>query len=214
MKVPEKDNPSSSPIKMPHARAWLKELSKRFDKETARDIIENARTRHRELFESRQIYSIRAFRYHLEYYILPSFALYQALQDGYQDKETAFKTVEELVTLTVLPLRRIYRVMGILPFFFSGFKWGMPYVMKWVFPPEGWETEWVESSEKRIAFDIHGCFVLERLKELRAPELTPVFCNCDDVMFENLSSTFIWRRTKTLGRGDDCCNFRFIKTKY
>lgn len=39
------------------------------------------------------------------------------------------------------------------------------------------------------------------------PELTTVFCNADDVSYGNMHPKLSWERKKTLGRGDDCCDF-------
>ena len=34
-----------------------------------------------------------------------------------------------------------------------------------------------------------------------------VFCNADDVAYGNMHSKLSWERKKTLGRGNDCCDF-------
>ncbi len=86
--------------------------------------------------------------------------------------------------------------------------------MKWVFPPEGWKVQWVKMSNERIAFDFHGCFILDRLTELGTPELTAIFCKSADILYEDVSATFIWERENTLGRGDDLCSFRFYNTTF
>ena len=39
------------------------------------------------------------------------------------------------------------------------------------------------------------------------PELCHCFCDSDDVSYDNLHPKLLWHRTKTLGRGNDCCNF-------
>ncbi len=44
------------------------------------------------------------------------------------------------------------------------------------------------------------------------PELCHCFCDSDDITYGHMHSKLIWQRTKTLGRGDDCCDF-CIKTE-
>lgn len=39
------------------------------------------------------------------------------------------------------------------------------------------------------------------------PELCPCFCDSDDITYNDLHPDLLWRRTKTLGRGNDCCDF-------
>ena len=43
--------------------------------------------------------------------------------------------------------------------------------------------------------------------------LLDVFVDCggDDVVFPALAPSITWERTMTLGRGDDCCNFRWCR---
>lgn len=42
----------------------------------------------------------------------------------------------------------------------------------------------------------HGC-----------PELCPCFCDSDDIAYDDLHPKLVWHRTKTLGRGNECCDF-------
>ena len=39
------------------------------------------------------------------------------------------------------------------------------------------------------------------------PELCCCFCDSDDISYTGLHPKLIWHRTKTLGRGDDRCDF-------
>lgn len=39
------------------------------------------------------------------------------------------------------------------------------------------------------------------------PELCRCFCDSDDISYAGLHPKLIWHRTKTLGRGDDRCDF-------
>ena len=39
------------------------------------------------------------------------------------------------------------------------------------------------------------------------PELCTCFCDSDDITYDGLHPKLYWHRTKTLGRGGDCCDF-------
>lgn len=39
------------------------------------------------------------------------------------------------------------------------------------------------------------------------PELCRCFCDSDDITYDGMHPKLVWRRTKTLGRGGDCCDF-------
>jgi hypothetical protein len=45
------------------------------------------------------------------------------------------------------------------------------------------------------------------------PELTAVFCDSDDITYGNMHPKLVWARTKTLGKGGDCCVFRLYVDK-
>jgi len=79
---------------------------------------------------------------------------------------------------------------------------------------ESWDIEWVEANEKQVAFNMQGCFYYNALTEYNAAGLTPVFCDLDDLIYDNVSSHLRWERKGTLGRGDSLCDFRFINPKH
>ena len=81
--------------------------------------------------------------------------------------------------------------------------------LKYIFPPEGWETEMVEDNNRAYAFNMVSCFYLDVVTAYGAPELTPVYCRMDELLYERLPPTIRWQRTRILGKGDDCCNFRW-----
>lgn len=102
-------------------------------------------------------------------------------------------------------------VMGRMPFAFYTFNKTSRRSMKSMFPPEGWDVHWPDEGPNCLAFDMSRCYYLDVTEKLGASELMPAFCDCDDFMFEALSPKLIWKRTKTLGRGDEVCDFRFYR---
>jgi hypothetical protein len=84
------------------------------------------------------------------------------------------------------------------------------WALKYRYPPEGWRFEWVEDSDQCIAYDARECFYLNVLTFYGAPELTAHLCAIDDLLYGDLRG-ISWERTKTLGRGDDRCDFRFCR---
>jgi hypothetical protein len=105
---------------------------------------------------------------------------------------------------------KLMQMMEHLPEPFATLRMGNRLVLKMSYPPEGWAVEWVEDSDQCIAYDIHECFYLNLLTAYGVPELTARFCRGDDVQFCSIPGV-AWQRTKALGRGDDCCNFRFCR---
>lgn len=70
--------------------------------------------------------------------------------------------------------------------------------------------EIIEDSPDCFAFNVYRCFILDVLAEYDAAELTALYCKTDDWLAESLPG-IRWERTRTLGRGDDCCDFRWCR---
>lgn len=100
------------------------------------------------------------------------------------------------------------RLLRYIPDAFDAFRWATLLDIRLRFPRERGQTEMVENSARCLAFNVHRCVFLDALAEYGARELTQVFCKSDDIIYAALPPTMRWERTKTLGRGDDCCNFR------
>jgi hypothetical protein len=71
--------------------------------------------------------------------------------------------------------------------------------------------ELLEDSEECLAFSNHHCIYLDVLSAYGAPELTALYCKLDDLMFQALPPTIVWRHSRTLARGDDECEFRWCR---
>ncbi len=166
----------------------------------------------RELAKTRGPASAAELRMHLHNHILPGLALYQELRTEGLEEDAALALASSLFEALAQPYRRRLARLGRLPGFFWLLRLAMRIEMKRSFPAEGWTIEWIETSGRRIALDIHRCFYLDTLVAAGAPELAPLFCRNDDLAFERMSPLVRWERTSTLARGGRTCDFRFIHT--
>ena len=67
-------------------------------------------------------------------------------------------------------------------------------------------------TDNRVGFDVHACRFAQLCREIGRPHLVPMFCEADSRFFaeEGPAGGLIrLRRTKTIGRGQDRCDFRF-----
>ena len=62
--------------------------------------------------------------------------------------------------------------------------------------------------QKGFARNTIICPYLNACAKYGCPELTRIFCDADDICYEKLHPKLVWARTKTMGRGGDCCDFR------
>ena len=55
--------------------------------------------------------------------------------------------------------------------------------------------------------DMTKCPYHDACVQYGCPELCRCFCDSDDITYDGMHPKLLWYRTKTLGRGDDCCDF-------
>ncbi len=199
----------SAPRRTPHLDAWQRAMAESRGEVAAAMLAARVQARYDALYANRPYFAPRALRWHLEHNILSGLALYQVLREEYDDREAALAETERLFTAAFEQMGRLMSLIGYLPQPFAVFRWGVHWVLRLGFPPQGWETEIVEDSDRCFAYNVHRCFYLDVLTAYGAPELTALYCNMDDLTFGSLPPAITWERTKTLGRGDDCCDFRW-----
>lgn len=69
-----------------------------------------------------------------------------------------------------------------------------------------------DTPKGELHIDMLVCPYYEICKKYGCLEIVPTFCETDDVAYGNMHPKVIWGRTKTLGKGGDCCDFK-IKIK-
>lgn len=65
-------------------------------------------------------------------------------------------------------------------------------------------------SKTEIRFNMKKCPYNDACTKYGCPEIVRGFCDADDICYGNMHPKISWDRTKTLGYGDDVCDFRFI----
>lgn len=204
---------AQSAVEMPLTQVFQRALGRELGEQKAREILQAAAERHEDLYAERKQYGIRALRNHLEQNILPGIALYQTLLGDPDTQQRAMRLVEAAFGEWVALNRRRMEWLGRLPIFYWLMRAAIKPMMRWEFPEEGWETEWMETSGEAIAFNMRSCFYLDVLESHGVPELTAQYCRADDLVYEDVSPYVRWARTRTLGRGDECCDFRFERVR-
>jgi hypothetical protein len=161
------------------------------------------------LFAERERYDDRALQEHLEKNILPGLALYRVLCRDEVTSARALAVTERVFDLWGKSGRRRMAFLGRFPFFYHLIRLLVRPMMRNNFPSAGWDLEWIEVSSQVVAFDMHSCFYLDTFRAYGAEELTSIYCRLDDAIYDGVSPYVRWERTKTLGRGNECCDFRF-----
>lgn len=151
--------------------------------------------------------------FHLENQIIPGIAIYETLQTV-MPKEEALQIVHGYIEQRAFKLKKIclklMRIPGLykkVPEIFS------TQTRKFFGESAGFEATEIQTSGGVWRIDMTKCPYHDTCVRYGCPELCHCFCDSDDITYGNLHPSLYWHRTKTLGRGDNCCDFCIKLTK-
>ena len=144
---------------------------------------------------------------HLESQILPGIAAYETLQTV-MPKEQALQTVHGYVERRAWRLKKIF--VGLLHI--PGLYRKIPSVFaeqtsKLFGPAAGFAATELQTTGGVWRIDMTKCPYHDACVQYGCPELCHCFCDSDDITYDGMHPKLLWHRTKTLGRGDDRCDF-------
>ena len=198
---------------LPTHDLWHQRLTARHGFWYAETVMERAAERYAALLAGAKPYKNPILRRHYRGNILPAIALYQTLQaEGWNMREI-HDTLSDLISAGMRPQTALLRLLAEVPDPFPVFRALLQKQMQWFYPAEGWQTDWQEDSPERVAFNISRCFYLDAFSAHGVPELTPIFCEQDDLLAEAFPPQIRWRRKGTLGKGDDVCDFCYERVR-
>ena len=149
----------------------------------------------------------REKREHLEGQILPGIAAYETLQTVMLKAE-ALQTVHDYVERRAWKLKammqKIAKIPGVYRLVPGLFTKG---TRKMFGDAAGFAAVEHQTSGGVWRIDMVKCPYHDTCVQYGCPELCPCFCDSDDITYDGLHPKLIWHRTRTLGRGDDCCDF-------
>ena len=144
---------------------------------------------------------------HLEGQILPGIAVYETLLTVLS-KDEALSTVHGYVEQQAWRLKKAFLMLMRLP----GLYRKVPGIFSTQTPKlfgetAGFAAREIQTSGGVWRIDMTRCPYHDTCVKYGCSELCRCFCDSDDVSYENLHPQLVWHRTKTLGRGGDCCDF-------
>ena len=146
-------------------------------------------------------------QYHLKRQILPGIVAYETLQ-RVMPKEEALQTVHGYVERRAWRLKKIF--VGLLHI--PGLYRKIPSVFaeqtpKLFGPAAGFAATELQTTGGVWRIDMTKCPYHDACVRYGCPELCRCFCDSDDITYDGMHPKLLWHRTKTLGRGDDRCDF-------
>ena len=144
---------------------------------------------------------------HLESQIMPGIAAYETLQTV-MPKEEALQTVHGYVEERAYRLKKIFLRLMRIP----GLYKKVPDIFATQTPKffgisAGFEANEIRTTGGVWRIDMTRCPYHDECVRYGCPELCRCFCDSDDITYDGLHPNLVWHRTKTLGRGDDRCDF-------
>ncbi len=183
-------------------------LEERFGGDKAQAIMQKALTRYDELLKENYD-EPKAYHMHTHERIYPAIAVFDAmLAEGIEREETAAFLVGYYVwragSMARL-VKALFKVPGlykVAPKVFSSL------TKKSFGPQAGFASEGEYLTENEVGFNMVGCPYKDKCVKYGCPEIVRGFCDADDVCYGDMHPKIVWGRTKTLGYGFDCCDFK------
>lgn len=152
-----------------------------------------------------------AIKKHLLENLYPTMAFYKALRAFDYSEREALELVTAETAKSAQVKKQAQERFAALPCTYLLYRLFVRSVIQKSFPAEGWDARWVRLDGGEIYFDFTRCLYKDVCDAEDCPELCCVFCANDDIVFAGLMPKIRFERSGTLGRGDDCCDFHFIK---
>ena len=149
----------------------------------------------------------REKRQHLKHQILPAIAAYETLRTVMPRGE-ALQTVhgylEEYAGKAHKYIAALLRVPGLYRLVPGVFVMSTRTAFG---SAAGFAVKEVQADKTAWRVDMLKCPYNDTCVQYGCPELCRCFCDSDDISYAGLHPKLLWHRTKTLGRGGDCCDF-------
>lgn len=140
--------------------------------------------------------------------IFPCIAFYKAITECTNQRERAYAIIDGYFTDSCKIYAKKLQKLCRIPFAYKL----VPRIMASVIHKSFGEKSGFEMIEHQVKgkechIDMIKCPYFTNCSAYGCPELTTVFCNSDDVSYGNMHPNLSWERKKTLGRGNDYCDF-------
>lgn len=144
---------------------------------------------------------------HLKGQILPAIAVFKTLCSIMSEDE-AFDVIRGYIFNNAKRARKTYDKLMKIPGAYRLMPFAASKVMNRSFDEEaGFERKTIMISGGIWRVDMTKCPYHDVLKSYGYDRLCKLFCETDDICNAELHPKLVWHRTKTLGNGDDCCDF-------
>ncbi len=147
-------------------------------------------------------------QHHCHNNIYPVVATMRALLAEGMEREQAVQLAGdwflELMEDIARSIRKMLKIPGLYRLMPRLWKTMMPKLFS---PKSGFRFEMYPTDSREVRFDILECPYYQICRELDCTDLAPVFCATDDTCYGNMHPKLQWKRTQTIARGGQLCDF-------
>ena len=140
--------------------------------------------------------------------IYPAISFYKAVLQITESKEGAYSLIADNFNRQAKNTNQSLRMLCKMPFSYKLVPLVMTKIIHNIFGKEsGFDMIEYTSEKEKCHIDMTVCPYFSNCVEYGCLELGTAFCNSDDIAYGDMHPKLFWGRTKTLARGNECCDF-------
>lgn len=151
----------------------------------------------------------KAVQMHTRSRIYPAISVFEALTASGISRQDAAQLILDFYKVRAQKPAKVIRNLLKIPGLYKAVpKIFLIGVNKLFGPDAGFQAKHYETEAGCFRMDMLECPYRNICRKYGCPEIVPAFCASDDVAYGNMHPKLLWGRTKTLGRGDEFCDFK------
>lgn len=175
--------------------------------EKAKEVMDDAYKRYAELLEENKE-EPKAMDPHTKARIYPAISVFESLVKAGCTREEAAQVIYDHFDFSAEKGAKVLRMILKVPGLYKKIpKIASSMIDKSFGADAGFRSVKRKVDKDGMHIDMMVCPYNEICKKYGCPEIVKAFCHSDDVAYGNMNPNLSWERTKTLGRGGDCCDF-------
>lgn len=140
--------------------------------------------------------------------IYPTISFYKAVLEITERKEDAYSFIADNFNRQAKNANQSLRLLCKIPFSYKLVPFVMTKIIHNIYGRKsGFDMIEYPSEKGKCHIDMTVCPYFSSCVKYGCIELGTVFCNADDIAYGNMHPKLFWGRTKTLARGNECCDF-------
>lgn len=150
----------------------------------------------------------RKIEMHTKEKIYPTISFYKAVLEVTGNQEVAYRFIADYFHCQAVKTNKSLKRLCNIPFLYHVVPFAMTKIIHHTFGRKsGFDRIDFPKTRGTCHIDMTVCPYFSNCVTYGCQELGTVFCDADDVAYGEMHKKLVWGRTKTLARGNECCDF-------